>query len=243
MSIHTLQLHFDLPLQPQEVFDCRGAFIHFANQSKLKEEEKSIFSNRQTGSQDAKGRVIERYPKIQYRVSGGKAAIWSVNDGVIALDKLMRENQFDQFTLYGRPMPIQIVHKDLMNWPEVGIEPEKSYEYICHGMLPFNEEKEIRYQHCTTYHEKITLLEQILLNEAVLLTYALGIDNQKPIHLELTDIVDTGFALYKTKDAKGRYVELYPRYFTAGFRTNFRLPKGISLGRHKAYGYGQVQVL
>jgi len=238
--IRTQSITFDLAMKPQQIFDFRGAFIDMVRSSKLTKQEKELFSNREEAPDGSKGKAIERYPLIQYRWAEGKALIWAMNEGVDAIKKLVKSKIFDQFTIQNQHVPLLVTHTSEKELVALRIDEERAHLYLVFHFVPFGQDKEKEYHSMPTYIEKIKVLEQVLLNELVLLTYAVGMKTDKKITVEIVDIIRKSNARYKTKNSDGSYMVIEPQSYFMKIRSNIVLPEGIAIGRHKAYGYGII---
>jgi hypothetical protein len=115
-----------------------------------------------------------------------------------------------------------------------------------HQYIPFNDEKLADFEALTKLTEKIKMLEQLLLNELVLFTYAINwsLSPSQRITTQLLDIEKVGDGAYTTKNQNKQTQKLYyKKVYTLTFETNVDFPDGISLGRHKSVGYGVLQKL
>lgn len=231
--MNTFSITFDLSITPQQIYDFRGALIDFVGL------ENDLFHNRELLPDGGLGNPLQRYPKIQYRFQEGKAAIWGINEGAAALKKMLNKN-LNEFEMYGVQTPLRVFQKleDKNFQPQVG----ENHIYRLRHFVPFNDVKDKEWQTKDTYHEKISMLEQIILNELVLFSYATQwqLPEKPRLTVTLKDILHQSTAHFKTRNEQNRFVNKYAKSFDIIFQTNALLPEGIGLGRHKAYGYGFV---
>lgn len=238
---HLLSLTFDLAIDPQDIYSFRGAFIDMVRKSPhISDEVKELFSNKIDDGD--KGKPKQTYPMIQYRCEDGLAQVWAINEGARAMQHVIKYGLIDNFCIEGHTLPLVIVKTLEKELQDAVVEDEICHHYHVKQLLPFNKIKQTAYKEELSYINKVKLIEQLILNELVLLTYALKIDNSKRIQVEITDILSRSKAPYRTKDDNERLtVDEY--VFNLKFRTNINLPENISIGRHKAYGYGILQVI
>ncbi len=240
--MHTLSLTFSLTLRPQNLYAFRGAFIHLARTSTLTDAEKELFSNREDDG-GIKGQSKERYALVQYRWEQGKAVIWAMNEGAKALKKLANSGLFQKFTIEGDHMPLEVIKESEKSFGVIQARDTLQYTYLGFHFIPFNNEKDKAYHELGSFAEKVKLLEQILLNEIVLLKYVLQPTSDTAVEVELIDVIRKSTGHYKTKDKNGDYITLEPQSYFIKFRSNLEIPDGMSIGRHKANGYGVIRPL
>lgn len=234
----TIQYIFNLKLKPEQIYDFRGAIIHYAGA------ENHLFHNRNYDNGNW-GKPIERYPKIQYRSIKGYAAIWAMDEGIEALQKLMnKDGNIPDFELYGIAAPLYKIEKDtdslLPQYTDVW------HYYTLHHFIPLNTETYKTYKALETFKEKAAYLEKKIVDEILLFSYAVEdwqLQPGQPVKVEITDILSITKALLRTKGDDGQLLKMRPISFQLQLRCNLLLPEGISLGRHKAYGYGVLHGL
>jgi hypothetical protein len=230
------QVTFNIEMHPSHIYAFRGAFIDMVRSSTLSLKEKEIFSNKVDDGYRGKPKIT--YPLIQYRCSDDLAQIWAMNEGVHALHKVIDSDVLQHFTIANQAMPLEVVHMQEENM-QLSIDTHKSYCYQIKQYVPLSKEKKIDYGHQPTYIDKIKMLEQLLLNELVLLTYACHLKDSPRISVSIIDIIDKYHSSYHTKNNEDK-VSIDLDVYNLTIRTNMRISPGLSIGRHKAYGYGIV---
>lgn len=234
--MHTLQHTFQLKIKPQQIYDFRGAIIDLAGP------ENDLFHNREFKN-GIWGNPIERYPKIQYRVDDGCASIWAMDEGVKALKKIMRKGMIANFEMYGTETPLQTIKEKENKGFQPAVTKDWHYYNLKH-FIPMNTKKFEEYKSLITYKEKIALIEKIIVDEILLLSYAVtdwNLTKKQWVKVEIIDIFQKTAARLKTKKNNGDFFTAHPNSYYLQFRTNALLPAGIALGRHKAYGYGILE--
>ena len=234
--IHSLSLTLSLPLRPKHIYDFRGAFIDMLIEHKLPQDIIEIFSNKSDdGTQQ--GKPIEQYPMVQFRSIDGIATLWAVNEGVTALKKVIKSAVLNNFNINGQDYPLEIIKEVDRETLDIGFSKEMDFHYHVKQLLPLNEPKSNEYKNTSSYVSKIKLIEKIILNELVLLTYALKLKNPPEIKVEITDVISKSKSPYRTKN-KNERIQIDEYTFNIKFRTNMELPNEISISRHKSCGYG-----
>jgi hypothetical protein len=238
MTISTLLLTFDLQIPKSKLYAFRGALIDFVGY------DKDSFHNKNNEAGQL-GKPIIRYPKIQYRALDKHLQIWAINEGIPALKAIIKNDCIHDFSLEGYPMELKVIkEKETLNFlPDV---TKKKHQYRIHQYIPFNDEKFTAFEALNKLTDKIKMLEQLLLNELVLFTYAINwsLSPAQRITTQLLDIEKVGDGAYTTKNQQKQTQKIhYKKVYTLTFETNVDFPDGISLGRHKSVGYGVLQKL
>jgi hypothetical protein len=238
--INTYACTFNVKMEQDHIYAFRGAFLDLVRHSSiLLVKEQEILTNK-VNHPDGKVALRETYPLLQFRCVENMALIWAVNEGVDILKKIISSGILDHFTIEQNLLPLVVVREEERESLDDIIDEHQKHHYTVLDFAPFNQEKKAIYAQTNSYIEKIQMMQQLLLNELVLLTYALKFKNDKLITVEILDMVEKGKRVYTTKNGgKKIYVEV-PIY-TIKISTNMKMPCGVSIGRHKAYGYGVVK--
>ncbi len=236
MSISIYTTTYNLKLNNNQLYGLRGAMIDYAGKNL------DHFHNRKIENGEWK-ETLNRYPHIQYRTHDDMLQIWALNEGIPQLKSLIKEDKIPNFRLEGQRMHLRIKReKEQLNYQPIFLGRKKQ-QYRIHSYIPFNKEKLASYQNAKKLSERIKLVEQLILNELVLFTYAINwkLKTSEKIKVELFDFERISKASYQTKNKKNKPEKFWYKTFTLVFSTNVDLPSGISLGRHKSMGYGVLE--
>lgn len=219
MSVDTttksLLITFNLPIYTRQIRNWRGAFIEMAGW------EDTLFHNHKS-----KDEYHYRYPKIQYRVKGGKAAIFAIGDGVQALQQILATSNW-QINWNGEVRSLQI--EDLrMNEHYIRMLPEPK-TYKLYKWLALNKENHARWQACEGIIERIALLEKLLGNHLVAGLWGLDYEPSERVVVKLQEIRHT---------QPVRYHEAKLLAFDIVFTSNILLPSGMAIGKGVSHGFG-----
>ena len=242
--IETLKIRFDLPLLPKHIYQFRGAmadaagwehnlFHNHGYQPPEQAEQPNAASDRLTKAADLPKQlskaVFYRYPLIQYRSEGGKAAIWAMGDGIEAIRQWMNDG-LDNFRIGGRRKPLKIV--DFKGTDFYLRRTEELHTYRLMDWLALNQVNYQRWQKIGRYIERITLLEEVLAGQ--LLSFATAAGWQIPERFEVQ--------LYNVRSARPVQVHGSEKIaFNILYKTNLCLPPSIAVGRSTAFGFGVQQ--
>lgn len=220
VSLPTIKMEFDLPLYPRQIPQWRGA-INEQVQNRL-----DLLHNHTSN-----GKVLYRYPLVQFRTKKGKAQLWGMGAGTDALrDWLSHSNQ--EFSLGGRKQRLCIVGLQAQDY-ELRVLPElRTYRLL--DYLPFNSVNYQRWQQLHTLTERIALLERILVGHIFAFCSAANWQVPDRLEVNLLDIQER-----RTEKVHGHLCMA----FNLLLRTNVQLPPNIALGKAVAFGFGVIRPL
>ncbi|MEO1261917.1 MAG: CRISPR-associated endonuclease Cas6 [Bacteroidota bacterium] len=254
--VKTLTATFDLPLKGSEIPAWRGAFIAMAgiendlfhnhdNRSNVrpfdsKTVEKAQVSSKLNGHRPIGNRMTAelptdnvptekfyyRYPLVQYRSVRGKAAIFAMNEGVAAFQKILASKAWE-IEWEGQPRMLQLEGLDMKDhYLQLTKEPQA---YLLRRWLPFNGDNFQRWQESENLHARVNLLERILPGQ--LLNFCSGAGWQLPgrFDLQLQRILS---------ERRMRYHDVQRISLDVEYTTNLLLPAGIALGKAVSHGFG-----
>lgn len=211
-----LTIRFDLPIRYEEISKFRGAIIN------LTKEKNDFFHNHsETG-------VIYRYPKIQYKKLGGKAALVCIDEGTEAIHDFFAG--FHQPFILGTNVTELKVEDIKANQFNVGVW-ESSFDYQLANWLPLNQENYQKYNEVESYHEKMQILESVLLGNLLTFCEGIGIASERPIKASIIRVV---------KEKRIRYRGQVMQAYDVDIKTNLSIPNFIGLGKGSGLGYGMV---
>lgn len=222
-KIRTLLIVFSNEIANHEIPAVRGAIAA-----------KVGFENDAFHNHDPSGKLLYRYPTIQYKRVQGKSAIFCLDEGVDALSAFF-DRPSRSLTISGRELDMKI-HRLFLDevvfqaWTQmfdyrisrwVGLNPENLAKYN----LLREEKKE---------DEIKALFARILIGNIITVAKGVKWDVDKRIELEVMEVERA----IKAKVHDGQLIG-----FDLSFRTNVFLPNYIGLGKSVSLGYGVVNSL
>jgi hypothetical protein len=170
-----------------------------------------------------------RYPAIQYKVIGRRAALVCLNQGTDDIHYLLQHRSLD-LDIGGqkRCFTIEDVHLAYHNvqaW-------QHRFDYSLQYWQALNQDNYRRYQALESEAERLLMLENLL--RANILSFASGIDwqVQEPVEVAITRMKGETWLPFKGQKAL---------CFSLNFRTNVSLPDYIGLGKGVSVGFGSVR--
>jgi hypothetical protein len=206
----------NIPLYPALIPNWRGAVIEIAGK------DKDIFHNHQP-EDDA---YHHRPALIQYRVKGGCAALWGMNQGVEALQQWYADAP-DKISIAGQYFPA-VQTSILREKHRLQITPEYHY-YRIHDYLALNPENYQKWLNEPRFIARAEILQGALTGH--LLAFCQAADWWLSDHLKV-DLVE----IHKYK--KTRYHDTNLLAFEITYRCNLLLPDEIALGKAVSHGFG-----
>lgn len=216
--IKSLTLSFNLPIYPRQIQNWRGAFLEMAGW------EDELFHNH-ANSQSGNG-YHYRYPLIQYRVQQGKAAIYAINDGVVAVQKVLAQNDW---VLNWQKEKVNLQIEDLRMNEHYLRTTQDLKKYKLFKWLALNQQNFEKWQACDGLKERVDLLERILGSNLVSLCKGLNWRPEVRIEVQIEEIRNS-------KPIKLHGTSLLA--FDIIYKTNVLLPAGIAIGKGVAHGFG-----
>lgn len=173
-------------------------------------------------------KYIYKYPAIQYKVVGKKAALYCVGEGVDEIHNFFGLSNWD-IIVQGRKLDLKIDRLDLNSfnfnvW-------DKMFSYQIRNWLALNTENYKKYQQLEGLAERIQMLEKTLTGN--ILSFAKGIDwhIEKPVKVQIQELI---------MEKKMHYKGVPLMAFDVDFRTNVFLPNFLGLGKSASHGFGVV---
>lgn len=215
--IRVLTIIFDSPIASHEIPAFRGAIARKVGL------EHDLFHNHQGES------FRYRYPLIQYKRLGGKAAIICIEEGVDEIHRFFINRNWN-LNISGRDLEVKVEKLDLNSFNmQVW---DKTFTYRLQNWIGINQRSFDAYKELHDEDSKMRFLEKKLIGN--ILSFAKGIDWHIDKKIELAIDKIERKQLVKIK---GIPVSAYSLIF----RTNVFLPIGIGLGKSPSLGYGVVQ--
>ncbi len=215
-QLRTLTVRFDLPIRFEELSKFRGAIIN------LTKEKNDLFHNHsETG-------VIYRYPKIQYKKLAGQAALLCIDEGTEAIHDFF--NGFKgSLKLGSENLDLKVVQIKA-NQTNVGIW-DTIFDYHLANWLPLNQENYQRFQESESLHEKIQILENVLIGNLLTFCEGISIKPEMPLKAVITKIV---------REKRIKYRGTAMQAYDIDIKSNLSIPDLIGLGKGSGLGFGVV---
>ena len=216
-DIRILLITFDFELSHYEINRFRGAIV------KTTGNKNNLFHNH-----TEKG-TIYRYPLIQYKRLGKKAALICVEQGIEGIQDFFSATDWN--LEIGEEKHNVKVEQLKVRPHRVGIW-EQHFHFRINNWLPLNQPNYKKYHSLTGLSEKVQLLGQILTGH--ILSFLEGIDflADKQIDVQISNINTERVVPYKNQDMQA---------FSLTFGTNVSLPNFIGLGKGSSVGFGVVK--
>lgn len=226
-ALSILHTTFNLRLTHNNIESFRGAISEMAGI------ENNLFHNHNTSEEDHE-KFIYRYPLIQYRVHDGYATIFAVNEGVEALEKILKKNKLSQFNINGRKFPLEITKRfENASFKLSFTVANKLNTYRIYKYIPFNPENYHKYKELPHMRSKIEMLEKLMANHILSFAKTVNwkISKTKKINVIINDL---------DRVSKVQALAINMMAFDMVFSCNLNLPDRLSLGRKTAYGFGWI---
>lgn len=222
-----LNIYFDIPLQPWQVSQFRGALSEWVMTHKneeLTEAEQALFHNHK--GEDG---YHYRYPLIQYRSIKSMAAITVLNEAIPVLQKILIDLDLP-FTLQGKPMRLK--------WEGMDVTPHElqmtdaPQTYRIRNWLALNNERFEEWEKTRGLTKKVGILEKAATGH--ILGFAEAMDWRIPKRFEAE--------ILEIKSCKRvRYHKVQLNAFDIVMQVPLLLPNGIGLGKAPSHGFGVLQ--
>lgn len=242
----TLYTQFSLPLRPGQIPAFRGAvaeaagwendLFHNHARTEVVPEVQPVAEGPAPAAEQAptvtlKDQFLNRYPRIQYRVRDGKAAIWAIGEGVPALRRWLMEKG-DHLTMGGRQYPL-LIEQLREGSHQLRIQPEKRL-YRLMDYQPFNPDNYREWKQAEHLIARIQLIERILTNNLLILAKVADVFLEERIEAQLMNLRET--KTVRTHGTKRLAFNLI-------FKTNLDLPQAVALGKAVSHGFGVCEAI
>lgn len=216
-SVQTLVVLLDKEISLKEIPYFRGCVVHSMEDANI------LFHNHWGDEQ-----LRYRYPLIQYKRIGGKAAIVCVGEGTEVIGEFFSQTDF-HFMVGERVVDMEIDHIDakrtiLQVW-------DSDFRYTLRKWLPLSSDNYRTYQSLEGIVEQCAFLQNILIGNILSFCKGVGITIEQEIKCVITQIMETRTYAYKGVKMQGFDVE---------FKSNVSLPDYIGLGKGVSLGFGMV---
>lgn len=216
----SLTISFNLPIHPRQIKNWRGAFLQMAGW------EDEIFHNHDNGKE--KQDFHYRYPQIQYRIKHGKAAIFAINEGIPAVQKILATTDWN-IEWEGEKRSLQI--EDLRMEEHYFRVLNTHKKYRINKWMALTEDNYDKWQACNNYVERVQMIEKLLTNHLLQGLWGMGWDSNERIETNLLTI---------NRIAPVPYHRIQLLAFDVEFSTNMLVPSGLGMGKAVSHGFGVV---
>ena len=211
---------FNTPLRQSEIRKFRGAVIHAAGI------ENTLFHNH-----DGAG-FNYKYPLIQYRIIGGKAAIVCLNEGIEQTQSLFSSGFVGNDLIIGGENKGNLMIESIRQ-NEFSLDVlESPVKYHISRWLPLNQQNYTLWKNSETEEDRILKLNSILVGNIISFAKGVGwqIDSQIECSIDINSVV-TRPIIYKEQQLIS---------FSLDFTTNLFFPNGLGLGKGVSSNLGVV---
>ena len=220
-KLRIMSLRLSTPLTMSELPKFRGAVIAAAGR------DNDLFHNHTDEG------FAYRYPLVQYRLMGGQASLFCLNEGIEQLQHLLgSEFLLRPVEFNGRSERVVVEDMRLNEIELCMLESQMRYR-ISHW-LAFNQENYRQWRTLSSDEERIAKLNALLVGNII--SFAKGVGWQIEERIELG--VDPATIAERHVNYKGkRLVAL-----TLEFDANLLLPRGIALGKGVSLNKGVISI-
>ncbi|WP_367389028.1 CRISPR-associated endonuclease Cas6 [Lewinella sp. LCG006] len=219
MKIQLLTTTFGLPLKFRDISRWRGAWCEMVGW------DVDFFHNHRDGD----GKVLYRYPLIQYRCDNDCASFVALQDAVPAVQSTVASSIWNiQWKEHTTPLSMTNFQ---VNTHELKRDTE-FHTYRIYNYLPFNSENLKQWQSTPLLIDKTALLTRLIPGH--LISFAKGIQWRIPGHfdVEITNLTSQHPVVLH---------EVLRPAFDLEFRTQLFLPSGIGIGKGVSHGFGVLE--
>ncbi len=211
---------FNTPLRQSEIRKFRGAVIHAAGI------ENTLFHNH-----DGAG-FNYKYPLIQYRIIGGKAAIVCLNEGIEQMQSLFSSGFVGNDLIIGGENKGNLMIESIRQ-NEFSLNVlESPVKYHISRWLPLNQQNYTLWKNSETEEDRILKLNSILVGNIISFAKGVGwqIDSKIECSIDIDSVI-TRPIIYKEQQLIS---------FSLDFTANLFFPNGLGLGKGVSSNLGVV---
>ncbi|MDE5877741.1 MAG: hypothetical protein K2H47_09650 [Muribaculaceae bacterium] len=212
-----VKIGFEEYIAPRDLSRFRGVMIRLSGDNEL-------FHNHQgvTGYHYS-------YPKIQYKIIDGCAAVVGINEGAEALLQMFSGGGCILCQFGYKEVTLHVASVEESNY-EMALTKD-FHKYRIDDWLPLNSRNYEQFSNADGLISQIALLEKILTGNILSTAKGLGVYFDSRVICRIDSLDYDGPTMYKG-------VELMN--FTASFRTNVILPQWIGLGKSSSLNHGTI---
>lgn len=212
------QITLDLPLQPSQIPQFRGAIAAHAGRQ----------NERFHNHDNAAGNFHYRYPLIQYQTVAGKATLLGIAAGAEALNE-WEATYTGQLQMQGRWHKAPILAHSYET-VELGFTAH-SQTYRIQDWVALNDAKYKQWKDSPRLIDKLAIFEKSIVGH--ILSFARSIDwhLEQQLVAEISEISSPEWRKHKSIDLL---------VFDATVRLPLSLPEGIGMGKSASLGFGRI---
>lgn len=218
--LRTMTIRFANKIDTREIPYFRGAIIKSVG------DPSSVLFHNHVGSG-----YLYRYPQIQYKRIGGKAAIVCVGEGVDEIGGLFDAERLD--VLIGRRRVGLDVDDVVFEVTPVQVW-DNWFEYSVEGWFALNQHNYHLWTEAASEEDKIDMMEKILVGNILSMCKSLEIWLADGVACKITQMVEMRDVEFK---------DMRVSCFNIIFRSNVLLPNNIGLGRKVGMGFGTLRLI
>ena len=176
------------------------------------------------------GKLVHRYPLIQYKLNKSKPMLLCLQEGVDAAQHFFTKPNWD-LMIGDRTLTMKL---EEMNLKQFKLQVwDQKMKYRIQNWIPFDEDNLKKYQ-SLALKDKIGMLEAILTGNILTMARGLGWHISKRIEVQILDLSNVKYLPYKGIQHLG---------FDVRMETNAFIPNHLGLGRKVAVGFGTLRSL
>jgi hypothetical protein len=232
--VNILTAIFKLPVSFDEVQPFRKSVTKLISHKRDFFQNKGIPTDLFHNHNEATGKTLNRYPLIQYKSIGGKAAITGIDSGAEALNLLIKDGRKN--TLYiqagdNKMLTFEILHTEKQRHRFSILKKDR--EYRLEKWLPMDDERFTAWEKAGTLKKRCSILDECLIQQISRLLSSVGFEKQEKIEANVTNI------WYCYWQHEFRWSKLC---FNISFSSNVDLPLEAGIGQVPSIGFGRILV-
>lgn len=169
------------------------------------------------------------YPKIQYKIIDGRAAVVGINEGAEALERLFSDVDSISCNLGRREAELNVMTID--EWYGDVIMTDENCTYRIDNWLPLNSRNYNEYIQADGLACQVKMLERILVGNILSFAKGINVFFDAMVSCRINDLRCYGNNAYKGVGFIG---------FSAIFNTNVLIPQWIGLGKSASLNHGII---
>ncbi|KJR43125.1 hypothetical protein MCHI_000976 [Candidatus Magnetoovum chiemensis] len=183
--------------------------------------------NINTHNHTQNGKVLYRYPNVQYKMIENICLIIGFDDGASAIEDMFHNIE----TINIKGVIHKIIKKELVRYDAEFSASNKqiTYQFIL-PWLALNETNNDKYQRLGTLKQRKELLENVIIGNIISMSKSVGYTVPIPIKAEIYEFMEVNTKL-KGNEMNG---------FLGIFSVNFNIPEFLGIGKSASRGFGTL---